>query len=407
MTNKNKILYELITKNVVDKNMFLLMCSNRKTAWEKLRWLEQNGYTRESSISYAGRASSTTDYIMLTSSGFIYAANALSRIIPWIEPVSATRKYSALGASAGDRNKIENFLRVSSAGILCDLIGGGENLQALASESEKAKAAETDNHILLSMPDIIQTQFRHTNPDNALRFYSERDMKSELLSVIKGKEQVFRQARLAGIYESPQRVAAVYVALKNNPVIWYESYITKEHAMTTTFRERCLPGDSGQPFAAEAVYITPNAKTLKIAAMGKAGSINTKGFNKTAPFGQPYLNTWIIETSHEGVRDLKKIMTSDVEQERQKWIDRIQKTEPVSPNNLYYTSQFPFLDEQQSFVAVWPYLTAQNLWLAKSFLEAFPQDSVKVYCRSWHIPYIQNFLGENTETVEMSADSED
>ncbi len=129
MTIFNQIMYELLTKNVVQKDVLLRTLSpSTYSVYKQLKRAMDKKLIRE--IKYTvhyGRRQKTIDAICLTSLGVNFIRRKLSADILWTSCIdSSVDKFSVIGSSAKKEILIGRFAKITAAAVMADNIGANE-----------------------------------------------------------------------------------------------------------------------------------------------------------------------------------------------------------------------------------------------------------------------------------------
>lgn len=157
MTLSEKIVYELITKNVLDINAIKALSINTSNVYRQLGKLLSAGYIREKSYTIkSGRKTKTVDYYCLTSSGFRFLAPRMLTTVPWLRLFhDDTQNVRIIGSSIRPSKIAHRYVKVSTAALMADMAGAnestlfvslvmGEDEQTEENESSAANALTTE-----------------------------------------------------------------------------------------------------------------------------------------------------------------------------------------------------------------------------------------------------------------------
>lgn len=125
-----KILYELATKNVVPKFVFLnTLGASKSSVYHQLEFASSMNLIREMKCkTYFKGEEHTTDCLMLTSTGVKYIRDNMTNVMPWAQFITlGSDGVSILGTNTSRQRMASRYSKITAAAFMADMIGAKEN----------------------------------------------------------------------------------------------------------------------------------------------------------------------------------------------------------------------------------------------------------------------------------------
>lgn len=145
MTLYEKILYELITKNVLEWHAIRALCAVGSNPYRQIKRLLDAGYIREKSyLTRSGRHKKLVKYYYLTPAGYRHAKEVLCDSVPWCKCLKAVSDVRVIGRSYKTSLVAERYVKVTTSAVMAELAGAAEKTVFISNYLEDKSAAETD-----------------------------------------------------------------------------------------------------------------------------------------------------------------------------------------------------------------------------------------------------------------------
>lgn len=165
MTDKEFILYELLTKTIVPKHVLGAHKARYVSTIRHIASLINAGYVEEKQITMTGARvkhkdrppQMTISYLSLTKSGYAYAIKKLANEVPWLTYLTEPSVYSCGRKPYVQLAERTNELQSTTASIMADMIGAEETIITLsksAPSSPSSKNSKSASTTLEEMPSI-------------------------------------------------------------------------------------------------------------------------------------------------------------------------------------------------------------------------------------------------------------
>lgn len=148
MTLYEKILYELITKNVLEWHAVKALCAVGSNPHRQIKRLLDAGYIREKSyLTRSGRHKKLVKYYYLTPAGYRHAREVLCDSVPWCKCLKAVFDVRVIGRSYKTSLVAERYVKVTTSAVMAELAGAAENTVFISNYLEDKLDVETDSRI--------------------------------------------------------------------------------------------------------------------------------------------------------------------------------------------------------------------------------------------------------------------
>lgn len=398
MTIYERIIYHTATKNLVAKNMLMIMANSPATVWKQIKRAIDNGLMKERSIRVkTGSSTYKEDYLMITKAGLDYLCSLGYDETKWLSSIPRGTKIIAspfLGAA-----KVHRFLAISANAIIAEEIGietpplffredackNENSLMACVMAAYQAKMDEMERQmqsgqdaspsmeanaatLSLSAPIDVPPLFFCTAPAIKRGFESQND-------VMRGK--------YTGAFIAGDRVILSYVVLKGQLVLTQDECSQNRKAYyhllgTFDLSPKAGPRDS--------VVFVKSPKEFSKSFFGKSEREFKKMLTMLTLSG--IREFCVFPMLRKGIASFYSyLMGADREDE----IYAIAlESGRFTPNKVKYNEElFPLLRTDQAPTAIGIKLDLVKLYRIIKVSCSHPEETFGVICYDWQVPYYQ------------------
>lgn len=159
MKTREKILYELATKNVVTRKALTIVSKNHQSVMRCIADLLAKGYIREREfkVKRKGKHSLSVPAYTITRTGIEFLKDELYRAIPWADELEDIEILTRTVNNGGTNQQLiaTNFFRYSTAGVFADMCGAGETFVYINDDSVAARELTMDVDENLQYDEVI------------------------------------------------------------------------------------------------------------------------------------------------------------------------------------------------------------------------------------------------------------
>ena len=437
------VLYTLLYFNYATRKTLLVLDFSDVAIYAAIKKGIQEKTISESSIRYRrgkGERHHVLTYLTITAKGIRYLAANCGRVVPWLCYLPNNICHVRIRGVRCTMTQVEGFTRMSAAAQLASAIGAyveplyltpanidvkaerpgsGESEDLLIEDSwwlmedaestDAAMAAEelgtsddigTDDSgnqgALLS--EIVLEAMRRAEAGNSIKkenrglcFQTSRTLKSLLGGSVQGsnKNSLARDlmmCRNSGLLESCSNSVLVYVAGAMG-MDWRERIVRKELAMQSAYAKMFSSFGPIRHDARHGVLVVSNEKTL-------ADLYHDKQKRRTEGerIGDYFDHFWVVPLDANGKDDLRQIMTSDLEADREALIDAAVNSGIYERNFRLSPTLFPLVNHDGLLVADGTLMDLVMVNSIESLSKRMPDMRYGVLCRPNQLPYYQRIM---------------
>lgn len=145
MTLYQKMLYELVTKNVVSKVALRALAQNQRRIDRVIKKARESGHVKEFTYIFQKKYKRlTVDCLRITASGLKYFRQSTKNIIPWSKFITLPEdgKLVVLGSNHTRNDLANRYAKMSMSAIMADCIGAEESVLFCSDYSSGRKAKD-------------------------------------------------------------------------------------------------------------------------------------------------------------------------------------------------------------------------------------------------------------------------
>lgn len=395
----DKILYELLTKHYVERNVLQAMNGSAYGVNKQLKLALEAGFVKSMQHTIReGRHQKTIDIFCLTTKGFQYIRSEMTSLAPWVERVAPFGRVRIAGPSHSLKTIAERHVKISTAAAMADFAGAAEYTTFLTSD----QSVENNGSPLMS--DLVTAAFRdyyrEPVPQTGITFKSSLEIKSSIVANAqknKMSEPDLRGGRYAGIMDGPAMTALVYTSRGIDPLIWDRKFQMRESAAYMGAR-RLFYQHNFKDTDKHAIMLVHDFEGFVRAYKGLK-SIVRKAKGKTEyKLGDGFTHFWVVPVNNSGVHELRRLLTIDRKNEVQKIMDA-KLADPFCEyykNDDFLKGTFPLRNEfnYDAYVAVCLHVDVVQMRHIRASILRYPGREYMILCRRWQIPFYQEVLGD-------------
>lgn len=394
----DKILYELLTKHYVERNVLQAMNGSAYGVNKQLKLALEAGFVKCMQHTIReGRHQKTIDIFCLATKGFQYICDEMTSLVPWVEKMAQTSRVRIAGPSHAVKTIAERYIKISTAATMADFAGAAEYTTFLTSD----QPVENNGSPLMS--NLVTAAFREyyqaRELSQRITFRSSLEIKSAIAENARQhhiSEPDLRGGRYAGIIDGPAMTALVYISRGIAPLTWHHKFYKREMSAYTMSR---------QLFYQHSYRDRDTHAIMLVHDMD--GFVRSYSASK---LGDGFSHFWVIPINQDGVQELRWLLTEDRETEERLVIDEMLEdgNEDYYDNHDQWSSTFPltwnpyFEDEEDVYVSVCLHLDVVRMRHIKASIKRHAGYTHKIVCRAWQEQYIRVVLGDVAEIVPIA-----
>lgn len=415
MDTKQKVLYELLTKNAVSKQALLAISENPFNVYKALSYLKRKDCIREISFEKKiknTRRVQTIDYVVLTTAGLKFAKKKLAPFYPWVSLIEDVEKVYLQPSYMSVERIVTYFLKVSTPAVMISSVPHSrpsfvftDNYSEDAEDGMEEKEADDGKKTIGSLVRSALSRACTEGVDwdeaeNGMTFVPTSDVKAVCMESPEMSSQDVRAGKYSGVIISEKGIALVYVTVKSDVLIWYDGSRSKEfHAFKAFQYAKTDHAKWNDP--AMGVLLVDGVEAFKKTFL-------TKPKGSEEGFGSRYDFFWVIPINYRGCRELDEIFNGDIEKEQYLLERELISSGEYVRNVGFMSHMFPLVDSvTDTYTALITHLDACRVKqiITASFNVTNSGNECAVLCRDWQVPYLESVLPVDVEVRVL--DSED
>lgn len=328
MTIFTQILYELATKHVVAKSTILTIGPLTHPIYRQIKRLKEMGLIKDIPClikSKKDRTQKTIDCLILTVKGIDYIRNNLCADIPWAEYLTPANDAIIISDHYDKSRLALRFTRISTAGVIADIIGACESTVYF---NENSSSEYAGRPCLMSIvKDAMQAYQDAMNRPadeksdessaNPIQFHSALKIKRLAAGINSSMSNDMRGDRYSGMIVSPQRSALVYVLSYHTRLIWSHRAAFRELRAYSFLRQNGLISATAVRSPC-GILLVENEKALSYALnANEEARKEQKQIKDIRAFGEGLDHLWVAPITYEGNLEVRDLMVTDLAKENQ------------------------------------------------------------------------------------------
>ncbi len=429
LTVYEKLLYVLMTKNIVSKTAILLISETPQPVYRAIKTAIENEHIKYyRNTLMLSKAKVEIEYYMITVKGIKYLIQQCSEKIPWLKMMSTTFTRIKIKGRKCTNHNLERFLRVTTAAVFAQETGAhtktlyltkqdGTNNQISVGECSNDDEYDLDDEEELfwdigeadedlqendasnSVPTLAQMvheakrkYYEATGQAvngiikeyHSLNFVDSYEIKNTLMRMAKSKEETadILCCRYAGFLESRYQSVALYTGSPAG-MAWQPRFARKEITVHAAYSKMVSEYHGVNLFDNNRAALLVTNKKMFI-------DLYTDKHKKRSDdelLGDGYTHFYVVPMTAEGKKQLARIVGTDIDKYNESIIEEAVDSGVYRKNTGRKRDIFPLINNNGTLIALG---TDMNLLLMRrvaASLKGDPDMQFGFLCYPWQSEY--------------------